>query len=214
LRVYLSCAEKAEWLETAIAAAIAAVVSTLPRFIAGSFWSGWADPSSAIAQAIFDAVHWIKVSVDTSGSDLRLGSQRSLVNAECRRAVDQQAQQFRPAVVAARVHQVLAPVDPREVEISDHDAFAGAHRLADERPVGRDDRGEAPARQGTGVAAGVSGDLRLLIGIEPRGRADDEAPGLQRVLPDVDLRLLGEQRPEDRPGYIAEWISSPSAIIA
>src|SRR6185436_10180511 len=51
-----------------------------------------------------------------------------------------------------------------------------------------------------GIAAGVPGDLRLLIGIEPRGRADDEAAGLQRVLPDVDLRLLGEQRPEDRTG--------------
>jgi hypothetical protein len=34
------------------------------------------------------------------------------------------------------------------------------------------------------------------------------------MLPDVDFRLLGKRSPKMDPGYIAEWICSPSAIIA
>jgi hypothetical protein len=56
---------------------------------------------------------------------------------------------------------------------------------------------EAAAGDRADAAAGVLHDLRLLIGIQPGGRADDEARRLQRMLPDVDLGLLGKQVAED-----------------
>jgi hypothetical protein len=48
------------------------------------------------------------------------------VNVRRWRSIDPQTQQLRPAVMAARVHQLLALVDAREVEIGDDDPFAGA----------------------------------------------------------------------------------------
>jgi hypothetical protein len=42
------------------------------------------------------------------------------------RSIDAQTQQFGPAVMAARVHQLLALVDAREVEVGDDYTFAGA----------------------------------------------------------------------------------------
>ena len=94
------------------------------------------------------------------------------------------------------------------------DAFARADRLAHQGAIGRDDRGKATARNRSNAPAGVLGDLCLLIGIQPGCRADHEARGFQSVLPDVDLSLFRKQVAEIEPGYIAEWISSPSAIIA
>ena len=64
------------------------------------------------------------------------------------------------------------------------------------------------------MAARVAADLCLLVGIEPAGCVDNEATRLQRVMADVDLDLLAKRSPANEPGYIAEWICSPSAIIA
>ena len=115
-------------------------------------------------------------------------------------AVDQEAEQFGPAVVAARVHQLLALIDQREVEVGNDDAFARAEGLAQQGSIGRHDRGEATAGDRADAAASVLRDLRLLIGIQPGRSADDEARRLQRMLPDVDFRLLGKQVAEDGAG--------------
>ena len=50
----------------------------------------------------------------------------AFVNVRGRSAVDQKTQQFRAAVMAARIHQLLALVDAGEVEIGNDDAFARA----------------------------------------------------------------------------------------
>jgi hypothetical protein len=95
-------------------------------------------------------------------------------------AVEQETQDFGPAVVAARVHELLALVDEREVEVGDHHAFAGADRFADQRAIGRYDRGKAAAgNRADAATAGVLGDLRLLIGVQPGCRADHETTRLQ-----------------------------------
>ena len=111
--------------------------------------------------------------------DSRQGMRSPFVEMGRRRAVDGQAEQFRPAVVAARVHQLLAPVDQREIEIGDHLAFAGTYRFADQFTFGRDDRGEAAAGDRPDAASGILHDLGLLFGIQPSGGVDDEAAGLQ-----------------------------------
>ena len=82
-----------------------------------------------------------------------------------RRTVDGQTKQFRPAVMATRVHQLLAPVDQCEVEIGHHHAFAGTYRCADQFTFGRDDCGEAAARDRSNAASGIFHDLSLLFGI-------------------------------------------------
>jgi len=116
--------------------------------------------------------------------------------------------------MAARVHQLLSLVDQGEVEVGDDHVFAGANGLSEQASVGCRDRREATTGDRTDAAARVRGDLRLLIGVQPGRSADDEASRLQCMLPDVDLRLLGKQLAKMEPGYIAEWICSPSAIIA
>ena len=142
------------------------------------------------------------------------GVRNSCMNLRRWRAIDQETQEFWPAVVAARVHERLALVDEREVEVRDDHAFARAERLADQGAIGCHDRSKATARDWANAAAGILDDLRLLIGIQPGRRADDETGRFQCMLPDVDFRLLREQGAEDDPGYIAERICSPSAIIA
>ena len=57
-----------------------------------------------------------------------------------------------------------------------------------------------PPEIGPTAAARILHDLRLLIGIEPRGCADHEASGFERMLTDVDFCLLCEERTEDRSG--------------
>jgi hypothetical protein len=121
-----------------------------------------------------------------------------------RRAIDQQAEQFRPAVVAKRIHHPFALVDQREIEIGDDDAFAGPQRIAHQFALRRDDRGKAAAGDRTDRATGVLHDPSLLIGIQPSGGVDDEAAGFQRVLADIDLGLRGEDLAGNEPGYIAE----------
>ena len=58
-----------------------------------------------------------------------------------------EAEQFGPAVMAARVHQLLALIDQREVQLGDGDAFA---RAGDSPaiPSGCDDCGEEPPEVG------------------------------------------------------------------
>ena len=87
----------------------------------------------------------------------------AFVNVRGRSPVDQETQQFGPAVVAARVHHLLALVDQREVEVGDDDAFARADRFADQGSIGCHDRGKATTRDGANAAAGVADDPRLLI---------------------------------------------------
>src|SRR5262249_40297618 len=60
----------------------------------------------------------------------RLGDRGAFVNVRGGGAVDQETEQLRPAVVTARVHQLLALVHQREVEVGDDHAFARAERLA------------------------------------------------------------------------------------
>src|SRR5262249_35360399 len=74
-----------------------------------------------------------------------LGVHSAFVDMRGAGAVDQETEQFGPAVVAARVHQLLALVDQREVEVGDDDAFARMERLAQQRSVRGHDRGEAAA---------------------------------------------------------------------
>lgn len=57
--------------------------------------------------------------------------------------------------------------------------------------------GEGAAGDCADAAASVLDDLRLPVGIQPRRSADDEASGLQCMLPNVDLRPLGKQLAED-----------------
>src|SRR5688572_10622653 len=114
--------------------------------------------------------------------------------------VDRQTEQLGSTVVAARVHQLLALVDAGEVEIGDDDSFPGPQGFADQSPVRGHDRGETTAGYRANGPSGVLHDLGLLVGIQPGRRTHDEARGFQRVLPDVDLRLHGEQIPKDRPG--------------
>ena len=51
----------------------------------------------------------------------------TLVDMGDRRAIDRQVEQFRPTVVAARVHEALALVDQAEIEVGDQRPFAGAY---------------------------------------------------------------------------------------
>jgi hypothetical protein len=55
----------------------------------------------------------------------RVSGRIALVDMGNRCAIDQQAEQFRPTVVAARVHEALALVDQAEVKIGNHRPFAG-----------------------------------------------------------------------------------------
>jgi len=48
------------------------------------------------------------------------GMRGALVNVGCGGAIKQETERFRPAVVAARVHQLLALVDPCEVDLGDN----------------------------------------------------------------------------------------------
>ena len=50
----------------------------------------------------------------------RRGLQAMLMDMGNRCAIDQQAQQFRATVVAARVHQALALVDQGEIKVGNH----------------------------------------------------------------------------------------------
>src|SRR5215510_3541896 len=51
------------------------------------------------------------------GLGTRLGMLAAVVNVRSGRAVDQETEEFRPAVVSARVHQLLALIDLREVKV-------------------------------------------------------------------------------------------------
>lgn len=130
-------------------------------------------------------------------------------------AVDQETEQFRPAVVTSRVHHMLPLVDQREIEVDGDFTFARADGLTQYASIGCDDRGEATAGERADVdGASVRGNLSLLVSIQPGRSANDKAPGFQRMLLDGDFRPLANPSPNMEPGNIAEWICSPSAIIA
>src|SRR5215469_4504976 len=101
------------------------------------------------------------------------------VNMRSGGAVDQETEQLRSTVVAARVHQLLALVDQREVEISNYSSFARADWLDQQASIGCRDRGEATAGDCADVAASVLGNLRLLVGVQPGRGTDDKASRLQ-----------------------------------
>ncbi len=128
----------------------------------------------------------------------------ALVNSCGRCAVDQQAKQFRPTIMAAQVHQLLALVDQREIEVSDDQALVAADRVHEQASIGGRDRGEVTAGDRINTAASVLDDLRLLLGIQLGGSADDETRRLQCMLPDVDLNCSEKSSPKIEPGYIAE----------
>ncbi len=56
------------------------------------------------------------------------GVRSAFVNVRGGGAVDQETEQFRPAVVAAQVHQLLALVNQGEVEVAINHAFSGQAR--------------------------------------------------------------------------------------
>ena len=56
--------------------------------------------------------------------DRWLGARSAIMNVSGRSAVNQEAEQFGPAVMPPRIHELLAFVDHDKVEISDDDAFA------------------------------------------------------------------------------------------
>src|SRR4051794_30900349 len=62
-----------------------------------------------------------------------------LVNVGGRSAVKHEAKQFWSAIVATRVHHLFAPVNQREVQISNHHALSRAQRLSYQLAVRRDD---------------------------------------------------------------------------
>src|SRR5258706_12709379 len=75
----------------------------------------------------------------------RPGVRSAFVNVRGGGAVDQETEQFRPAVGAAGVHHLLAFVDQREVEVGDEGAFPRPDGLPQQGSIGCHDRGEATA---------------------------------------------------------------------
>src|SRR5687767_10808392 len=112
--------------------------------------------------------------------------------------VDQQTEQFGPAVVAARVHQLLALDDQREVEVGDDDAFARAEGLTEKASIGRHDRGKQPPEIGPMLQP-----VSLMICSCWFGCSQAVALTTKHADSNACCR---------EPGYMAEWICSPSAI--
>ena len=81
-----------------------------------------------------------------------------MVQMRGRSSVDHQAEEFRPAVMAARIHHLLALVDQGEVKIGDHYPFTRPDRIAHQGSIGCDDRGEATAGDRADRAAGIPHD--------------------------------------------------------
>src|SRR4051812_46209120 len=142
---------------------------------------------------------------DSSMIDLLCARDRHLIEAivdVCgRRAVDQQAQQFRTAVMPTGVHLRLSAVDQREVENGDHLALTRPDRLAQELALRCDDRSEAATgdRPG-GPTARVSHYLRLLIGVEPSRGIHHKGARLERMITHAYLDLSREQLSTKRSG--------------
>jgi hypothetical protein len=64
---------------------------------------------------------------------LKLRVHKALVDIRRGHPVDQQAEQFRAAVMTSRIHQPLAGVDLGKVEISDYFAFTNLERSVNDR---------------------------------------------------------------------------------
>jgi hypothetical protein len=59
-----------------------------------------------------------------------------LVEVSSRCAINNQAEQFRTAVMAARIHQLFAPIDQGEIDVGNYNAFAGTDGLANQLTFG------------------------------------------------------------------------------
>ena len=81
---------------------------------------------------------------------------RAFVNVRGGSAVNQQAEQFRPAVMASRIHDLLSLIDQGEIEDGDDYAFPRANGLAEQTSVRRNDRGEATAVESGPMLAPMS----------------------------------------------------------
>jgi hypothetical protein len=73
-------------------------------------------------------------------------------------------------------------------------------RFSDDASFGVDDRREVALGELCDGTAGVRGELRPLLGVQPAGRVDHEARRLQGVLPDGDFHLTGEVVPAQAAG--------------
>ena len=91
-----------------------------------------------------------------------------------RRAVDEQRQQLRPAVVTDAVHHAFALGDERQIEIGDHHALALGERRREQRAFRRYDGREATSAQSS-IELGIAGDLRHLLLVQVAGGVDHEA---------------------------------------
>src|SRR5687767_11374945 len=81
--------------------------------------------------------------VDSVAQGSRSPARCALMNVRRGRPIDQEAEQFRTAVMTARVHEPLAGVDLGEVQIRDHVAFTSRERSADEPAIRPSNRREA-----------------------------------------------------------------------
>ena len=137
-----------------------------------------------------------------------------LVDVRRRGAIDQQAEQLGPAVVAAGVHELLALVDQGEIERRDDDAFARADRFAEERPVGGDDGGEAATGDGTDRQAflwdeGVDRPWRRLT--EGLGDLERERASASGV---ADVRSDGDGQTQIRKGQERDGTAGGASAVA
>ncbi len=130
-----------------------------------------------------------------------------------RGVVEAQAQQVGAAVVAHAVHHSFALGDQAAVEFGDRQTLPLRQGTGQVAALRTDHRRVAAPLEGP-VQGGIGGD-RLVVGrIEPGGGADHEAARLQGVVPQGHGRLFAEDRPHQRPGNWAQWISSPWVIRA
>src|SRR3954463_14050062 len=112
-----------------------------------SMGTGWLPTSASSASTSLPKLFVLSERNRTPVNRISCGSDVDIVvllivNVGLWRAIDEQAEQFRAAVVAAGVHLRLALVDQREVKVCDHLAFAETDWLPEQFAHRRDDCGE------------------------------------------------------------------------
>ena len=122
----------------------------------------------------------------------RHGLRATVMDIGNRCAIDQQAEQFRTTIVAARIHQVLTPVDQGEIEIGNHHAFPERRGSPINSPSGETIAVKQPLEIGPMLASGILHDLGLLIGVEPGAGVNDEATGFEACWRMLTCGLLRE----------------------
>lgn len=106
-------------------------------------------------------------------------------------------QQFRPGIVADRIHHPLALDDQAHVEIGDQDAFAFGQWRNDMLAFRRDDRRHAAAAQCL-LQSLIRSDRGDLLVRQPACGIDDETAAFERMMPDRHLHLVGKDRAHHR----------------